>query len=308
MIKPIDAMHARLKADGLRASVVKIQRLAELMNGIQNLRANNLLDEQFYEERLSGFEFAPTASGLEAHSLIVVAIPQPQYRFSFETGSGVKDLVIPPTYLFEEKIDEEVKEKLIAILSPFGYKVNNAFVPKKLLAVRSGLGVYGRNNICYVESMGSFFRLAAFYSNLPCPEDDWQESRMMPECRNCTACLKQCPSGAIAGDRFLLHAERCLTYHNEKAGDVPFAEWLQPSWHANLVGCMRCQSICPQNKAVKDWVVEGVSFSIEETEFLLDGTPFEQLPETMQDKIEAYDLFDLLDGMPRNLSACGVKI
>jgi hypothetical protein len=71
---------------------------------------------------------------------------------------------------------------------------------------------------------------------------------------------------------------------------------------------MRCQVLCPQNKAVKDWTVEGATFSADETGLLVRGTPFEQLPPGLRQKLEEFDLLDLLESMPRNLSACGVRI
>ena len=46
-----------------------------------------------------------------------------------------------------------------------------------------GLAVYGRNNIAYVEGLGSHFRLSAFYSNLPTETDIWRKPRMMERCR-----------------------------------------------------------------------------------------------------------------------------
>jgi len=293
---------------GYASRVVNITRLEDLRESIHGLRQGGMLDEDFYKEWLAGFEFVPPDSHLQARSLIILAIPQPQYRISFETQGGVKSLIIPPTYLHGKEFDETARLKLEASLAADGYHAVQAILPKKLLATSSGLGAYGRNNICYVPGMGSFHRLVAFYSDLSCQDDDWQSPKMMAECQNCAACLQACPSGAIAGDRFLLHAERCLTYHNEKPGDIPFANWLQPTWHTCLVGCMRCQVICPQNKPYLNWVDEAARFSIDETDLLLRGTPLEQLPDTMRAKLEANDLADLLDVMPRNLRACGVGI
>jgi epoxyqueuosine reductase len=110
---------------------------------------------------------------------------------------------------------------------------------------------------------------------------------MMEACRKCSACLRHCPAGAITGERFLLHAERCLTFHNEKPGDVPFADWIDPAWHHCLVGCLQCQRVCPQNRQVWSWVQEGVAFSEEETALLLEGVPLDRLPAAILKKLEA---------------------
>jgi epoxyqueuosine reductase len=212
-------------------------------------------------------------------------------------------LIVPPTYVHWQETNKQVEGLLTEILGPRGYRVAQATLPVKLLAVRSGLGAYGKNNICYVPGMGSFHRLAAFCSDLSCQEDNWQESQMMESCQNCSACLRNCPTGAITSERFLLHAERCITFHNERGGDFPFPAWLDPSWHNCLVGCLYCQRVCPQNKDFLKWVEEGAEFSQEETALLLEGVPSHQLSAATVSKLGQLDLMEYLDALPRNLSA-----
>jgi len=208
--------------------------------------------------------------------------------------------IIPPTY-FEQKTGNRVRELLARVLEPVGYRVTEAVLPKKLLAVRSGLAAYGKNNISYVPGMGSFYGLVVVYSDLPAQEDHWRKPQMMESCRNCSACLRHCPVGAITSDRFLLRAERCITFHNEKPGDVPFPAWIDPSWHNCLIGCLHCQRVCPQNREFLHWVEERVQFSQEETALLLQGVALDQLPPATAKKLEQSDVIELLDVLPRNL-------
>jgi epoxyqueuosine reductase len=151
--------------------------------------------------------------------------------------------------------------------------------------------------------MGSFHRLAAFYSSLPCDSDDWRPAEMVERCRTCSACRQACPAGAIPEDRFLLHAERCLVFHNEKPARVPFPGWIQPSWHHCLVGCMICQQACPENRQVLDFVREETVFSEEETRLLLEGVEPDDLPAETAGKLRSADLADMTELLPRNLRA-----
>ena len=178
-----------------------------------------------------------------------------------------------------------------------------AEVPKKLLAVRSGLAAYGRNNITYVSGMGSFHRLVAFISDLPCNRDEWRAPRVMERCSRCGACLRNCPTGAISDDRFLLHVERCISLHNEEPARVPFPEWIDPSWHNSLVGCMLCQKVCPQNKELVNWVKDGPQFSEQETAPVLQGIPLDRLPDETAAKWKNLSLDEGYDIYPRNLRA-----
>lgn len=146
--------------------------------------------------------------------------------------------------------------------------------------------------------MGSFLQLVAVYSDMPCEEDCWQESKMMKSCEECDICRRACPSGAIPSDRFLLRAERCIVYHNEKKGDVSFPDWVGASWHNCIVGCMHCQRVCPENRKFIEWIGK----EEEETTLLLEGAPRDRLPAGTLGKLERLSLADYLDSLHRNLS------
>jgi epoxyqueuosine reductase len=294
-------LFSQLEERGYKGCIVSIQHLGDLQEEIEGHHRQGLFDEEFYQTWITRFAFSPPDSLPGARSLIVVAIPQPQIRVVFTWNAETRPLIIPPTYVGYEETNKQVEDSLAGILGPAGYRVAQATLPIKLLAVRSGLGAYGKNNICYVPGMGSFHQLAAFYSDLPCQEDNWQELQMMESCQNCSACLRNCPTGAGTSERFLLRAERCITFHNERGGDFPFPAWLDPSWHNCLIGCLDCQRVCPQNKDFLEWVEEGVEFSQEETALILEGVPLDQLPAATVRKLEQIDFTEFPDVLPRNL-------
>jgi epoxyqueuosine reductase len=297
----IPTLLRQLDEKGYKGRIVPVHRLRDLQEEIEGHHRQGVLDEEFYQERLTHFHFSPPDDLPEARSLIVVAIPQPQIRFTFTWNGEAISLIVPPTYLHWKRTDQQGRDLVAEIVGAQGYRVAQGRLPEKLLAAHSGLGAYGRNNICYVEGLGSFHYPVVLFSDLPCPEDTWQEARMLERCQECQACLRACPTGAITAERFLLHAERCLTFRNEKPGSVPFPAWLDPAWHNCLVGCMICQRVCPQNKEFLQWVEEGTEFSAEETALLLEGAPPDQFPIALMGKLTWWDLVDLLDVIPRNL-------
>jgi len=101
--------------------------------------------------------------------------------------------------------------------------------------------------------------------------------------------------------RFLLRAERCLTSHNERA--CPFPEWIHLKWHHCILGCMQCQTICPENKNVEHWVDIGATFSHDETTLLLESTSVQELPERTKREQKRLALIEYLEILPRNLKA-----
>jgi len=291
----------QLQEHGYAGRIVPIHHLRDLEEEIQARYEQGLVDPELYQIYLTGFAFHPPESLPDARSLIVVAVPQPQCRITFTWRGEPVPTIVPPTYLHGRETNAQAGDTLARLLEPAGYRTVKASLPVKLLAVRSGLAAYGKNNITYVPGLGSFHRLAAFYSDLPCTEDPWQAPQMMDRCQTCLACQHACPTGAIAPDRFQVHAERCITFHNEKPDSVPFPAWLDPAWHNCLVGCLHCQRACPEDRAVLGWTEDRASFSEEETALILEGVPLDQLPAGMAGKLRQSDLAAQYDSLPRNL-------
>lgn len=297
----IDSLTAHLEQEGLRARVVSIARLDDLRREIRGRHADGQFDPGFFQDCLDWFDFSSPAELPGAASLIAVAMPRPQHQARFTRQGRTVDLIIPPTYVNYRATAQQVRERLAEWLAPHGYGVARARVPLKPLAVGSGLADYGRNNITYVPGMGSFHQLTAVFSDLPCAEDAWRGPHMMDRCEKCHACRRACPTHAISSDRFLLHAERCITFLNEKPADVPFPTWLDPTWHNCLVGCMHCQRACPETIPFLGWIGGAEEFDEAETALLLSGVVRDQLPPAAFAKLERLDLLDSLDTLPRNL-------
>ena len=295
-----EALFSQLVKRGYKGRIVPIQRLNDLEEEIEDRHSRGSFDKEFYKERLDFFEFNPPDSLPKAKSIVTIAVPRPQVRVIFNWKGKRLPLIIPPTYVAYKNTHRQVENLLRQILGGQEYRVAKASLPEKLLAVRSGLGFYGKNNICYVNGMGSFHQLVSFYTELPCKEHSWQELQPMKRCLNCSACLRRCPTGAITPKRFLLRAECCIVFHNERVGDFP--SWLDPNWHNCVVGCLECQRVCPENKNLLEWIEDKGEFSQEETALLLEGKQLDRLPSSVVIKLEKLDLVEYLDVLPRNLS------
>lgn len=201
-------------------------------------------------------------------SVVVVVKPRPAHTVLFEVNGERLEAILPPTYCRYRDTFEEVRQELHEGGLP-GARLETLQAPLKVVASRLGLVSYGRNNVTYAPGLGSYIQLLGYLTDarLPLP-DAWQPSPpvLLPRCLACRACLRSCPTGAIAEDRILLHADRCLTFANELGGSWP--EWVEPKAHHALLGCLLCQRRCPENPEL---AVEaaGVTFTAEETEAVL---------------------------------------
>lgn len=297
------SVYSALEEKGYRGRIVPIKYLAALKEAIEAGHNEGLFDEVFYQERLTHFKFSTPRRFPDVKSIIITSAPQPQQRVGFNLKGRLYHFIIPPTY--SHKTDDIVNSTLSNILKPAGLGLYPAVVPLKLLAVHSGLAKYGKNNLAYMAGMGSFHRLKAFFSNLPIAEDSWFELQLLEQCKTCSACIKKCPTGAIIPQRFLVQAEKCLTSHNERRGEFP--DWIEPSWHNCLIGCMYCQIVCPANKAFFNWFRESVNFTEEETELILETTSHHQLPQAAANKLKRIYLLEELDLISRNLKALVIQ-
>ena len=287
-----------MKQHDFRFRTVSIEHLTEIQDAVGKLVCQGMISEQLYR----GWHFyLDTNKDLpEAKTIIIVAIPQPITRIWFKWQQKDYPADIPPTY-FSQPDDSRAEKILKTSLTKNDYKVTRARLALKTLAVGSGLAKYGRNNISYIPGMGSFYRLIAFYTDYPCEQDYWQEVKLMKYCEKCSLCRDNCPTGSIRSDRFLIRAEVCLTYWNEAEADFP--QWIQPQWHNALIGCLRCQSVCPVNKKYLNRVSEGTHFSEEETELILNRTPAERLEVGTREKLDRIIRDEIYPVMARNLRA-----
>lgn len=251
---------------------MSVDHLEELRNEIRSLHTAGSLDDEFYHEcMVSRLEPKKVRGMSKAKSIFVAAFPSPATMTKFHLAGQTVELVVPPTYCSYDPACNSLNKLLREAFAPEKHWIARAVLPMKLLAVRSGLAQYGKNNITYIPKYGSFHTLAAAYTDYESPVDHWQEKVALPLCEKCKACTIACPTGAISPDRFLIHVEKCLTLLNERDVSHPFPDWLPASAHNALVGCMRCQRVCPYDKEVIGWHKYSGEFSEEETAYLLKG-------------------------------------
>ena len=287
-----ETIHAKFKT-------VSIIHLKDLQTELTAWQRDGLITKKFYEQNYSQFLFHPPETLQNAHSIIVIGIPQKITPIEFSHNGKQYQTIIPPTYIFSE-VRAACKEILSRILGKNGYSVERAILPMKLLAVKSGLGKYGKNNLCYVDGMGSYTRLEAFYTDYEFLTDDWCEKELMKSCTTCSLCQHACPTHCIPNDRILIHADQCLTYFNENDGDFPPSVPVQS--HNALIGCMHCQIVCPQNKKFLEYDRNIISFTDEEISYILRKIPREHIPQSLAKKLVYLNLYEDYSHLWRNLT------
>ena len=284
--------------------------LTRALEEIRRLKREGSLDGGFFDQSLSWLEKPEISAQTGSKAIILAAIPCPAHCVSFERIGQSHDLILPPTYHNYVGLFEEVRKDLEEELERPG-SLTILQGPLKTLAVWSGLARYGRNNITYVDGLGSYLQLVGLAADFPL--DDSGTSgvggpRALDECETCRACRTACPTGAISEERFLLRAERCLTLFSENEGPLP--ESYADLKRRCLVGCLVCQEVCPANRGRLPVVSLGVCFSDEETAFILGEGSRAEAPPGLEEKVRSLKSgdFETTGGVPnptfrRNLAA-----
>ena len=283
-----------------------VEHLPEMQEWMDSLiRSGKLSSNEVYQSYIRDKKFKIPDDFPEAKSLIILAVFTRMMYVDFHLGGKDHELIIPPQY-YDDGITVEDIQNIIRtkIIRETGYRIQRAkgfFL--KTTAVRSGLAAYGMNNISYVDGMGSFHTLYAFFTDYQFKQDDWRELRMMDRCKSCGICRTNCPNKAIREECFVIDAGRCLSLYNEIDGEFP--AWIAPSAHNALLGCMRCQLPCPANREVIELAGRLEAVTEEETKKVLEGKPDDQLIQTLQGKLKGYSNASV-EGFPmftRNLKA-----
>lgn len=298
----VAALHEALAAAGYLYRTAPLDLAARLEEELRGLHERGLVAEELYARYAGSWRFSPPPRMPAPRTLIVVAWPSAAVKVRFHLDSGPFEATVPPTY-----ISSAGRARCLGILREVleaaGHSVARVRVANKLLAAQTGLARYGRNNLAYVRGMGTFARLDAFCTDadLGAVEAEIEGSLLLSSCPPCRNCHHHCPTGCIPLDGTVIDATRCLTYLNEEEGEWP--DWLDPRAHNALVGCMRCQEMCPADRYFlrKEAVV--AEFDAEETAIVLMNLPPERLPAGVRAKLDELDLTEYSLVLGRNLLA-----
>ncbi len=287
-------------ADAFRFRTVSTRHLPELREWMGKLdKAGRLSANKTWRSYINSFQYPAPKALINARSLIIMATPLKTARIDFHAGGQKHTVMIPSGYVDDGFTLADYQDLLFRNgVAAKGGKLERARLPLKQLAVRSGLAEYGRNNVTFIDGYGSFHQLLAFYTDQPLP-DHWGKLKLLRLCKGCSICKKECPTGAIREDDFVIDPARCITLYNELPHPMP--AWIPVSAHNALVGCLKCQLNCPGNEEVIHdfWDLGDVPEA--ETAALLGGQIDEKTAQALREKFKRIGGGDDLPYIARNL-------
>ena len=121
------------------------------------------------------------------------------------------------------------------------------------LAVKAGLGEYGRHGLLITPEFGPRVRLGKVFTDMPLAHDRPVRFGVKEMCEVCRVCTNACPAKAIAGDaptagvhnRSNIRGVRKWTTDAEKC----FRFWANQN-----TDCSICVRVCPYNRDYHSWL------------------------------------------------------
>jgi len=198
---------------------------------------------------------ASILSGVE--SIIVMGVPHDivTYPPMLEGAGIISKLAIAKDYHVTVKALLKDLASKLQEYHGFKYKilVDSPNLDERALAVKAGLGFYGRNRLVVSPEYGSRFCIGVMLTDIPVDalrnEDDKHNRRNdtlakpVSNCPpNCQNCIKSCPNGALSPNG--LDVTLCISYLTQKESmSLEEANYIG----CYLYGCDICQDVCPLN-------------------------------------------------------------
>ena len=204
-----------------------VARRADLRQTMRSIRSAVVVAHEYFQEDPAGVPDDP-ARGVIA-----------RYARGQDYHGTIKKLLLELHRWIEEAVEVPVEGRVYVDTGP---------ILEREMALRAGVGWFGKNTMLIHPQQGSYFFLGLLLLDLELDADaPFQEDH----CGTCRSCLDACPTGALLGRDAsgapVMDAPRCISYLTiEHRGPIP-AE-LRPLMGNRIYGCDICQEVCPWNE------------------------------------------------------------
>lgn len=120
------------------------------------------------------------------------------------------------------------------------------------MAIKAGLGEYGRNGLLITEKFGPRVRLGKIYTDMPLAHDQPIQFGVKAFCESCRRCADSCPVKAIPQGAPSIERHNQSNIKGVRKWSVD-GEKCFNYWAAQNSDCSICIRVCPFNKDYSKW-------------------------------------------------------
>ena len=130
----------------------------------------------------------------------------------------------------------------------FKFFADTSPINERDAALKSGLGIKGKNGLLISEKYGSFVFIGTLLTDAVFDEEEYTFATEKKSCKNCGLCTKSC--AYLRGE-----SDTCLSELTQRK-NVTDEELETIRKHSLVWGCDTCQEVCPHNKDVCETPIE----------------------------------------------------
>ena len=120
------------------------------------------------------------------------------------------------------------------------------------LAIKAGLGEYGRHGLLITREFGPRVRLGKVFTDMPLAHDRPARFGVRELCELCRACTDACPARAITGGEPSTHVHNRSNIQGIRKWTTD-AEKCFRFWANQNTDCAICVRVCPYNRTYDGW-------------------------------------------------------
>jgi epoxyqueuosine reductase len=204
-----------------------IARRADLRGTLPSVRSAVVVAHEYFQEDPPGVPADPARG--------VIAC----YARGQDYHGVIKDRLLELHRWIEASVESPVEGRVYVDTGP---------ILEREMALRAGMGWFGKNTMLIHPKQGSYFFLGLLLLDLELDADAPFEE---DHCGTCRSCLDACPTGALLGRDAsgapVMDAPRCISYLTiEHRGPIPSE--LRALMGNRVYGCDICQEVCPWNE------------------------------------------------------------
>ena len=242
----------RLAIDDTAVMTAEVKKMARLF-GASLVGITDFDERWLYESRVDGRDFSATENTLpEGLSNVIVM----GHAMDYDLVATYPSALASASAGLEYSHEAGIVIQLVTYIRNLGYQAVGSMNDTALvipLALKAGLGEYGRNQMVITPEFGPRVRFSKIFTDLPLDHDLPKQLGVRQFCDICTKCADNCPPKALPFGAPQDTRPNCSTISGVKKWSAD-CEKCFGYWTAIGTDCAICMRVCPFNRKGTGWL------------------------------------------------------
>ncbi len=241
----------KVEIDDVAIMTTEIKKIARLF-GADLVGITDFDERWLYEARVDARDFSPAEHELPDGLSNVIVMG---HAMDYDLVSTYPSALASASAGLEYSHETGIVIQLVTYIRNLGYNAVGSMNDTALvipLALKAGLGEYGRNQMVITPEYGPRVRFSKIFTDLPLLHDQPEPLGVRQFCDICTRCADECPPNALPYGPPEDNKPNCSTISGVKKWSAD-CEKCFGYWSAIGSDCAICMRVCPFNRRGNNW-------------------------------------------------------